>query len=100
PRMLMGFLVDSNVYVLHAEFVLFIFASGCCMYKLLKTKAIADTRLSLLLSCCYMLSGFTVASSQWLLYITGMVFIPLVIYCLMSLLEKPSLKYLLLLAVS
>jgi hypothetical protein len=101
PQMLIGFLTNSNIYVLHTEFIFFIITSGCCMYKLLKTHFItADKNLSLLFACCYMLSGFTVGSSQWLLYITGMTFIPLVIYCLLSLLKKPSAKYSLLFAVS
>lgn len=101
PQMLIGILTGSNIYVLHVEFVFFIITSGCCMYKLLKTHFIThDKKLSLLFACCYMLSGFTVGSSQWLLYITGMTFIPFVIYCLLNLLKIPSLKYSLLFAVS
>ncbi len=101
PQMLIGVLSDSNIYILHTEFIFFIITSGCCMYKLLKTHFIVDDKkLSLLFACCYMLSGFTVGSSQWLLYITGMTFIPLVIYCLLSLLKTPSVKYSLLFAVS
>jgi hypothetical protein len=100
PQMLIGILADYNIYTLHAEFIFFIIASGCCMYKLLKTHFINDKNLSLLFSCCYMLSGFTVGSSQWLLYITAMTFIPLIIYCLLSLFKKPSLKYSILLTIS
>ncbi|MEO7922340.1 MAG: YfhO family protein [Chitinophagaceae bacterium] len=100
PRMFTGLLFGSNIYLLQAEFVLFIIASGCCMFKLLKKHFIKDHQIALLLSCCYMLSGFTVGSSQWLLYITGMVFIPLSLYCLLSLLKAPSLKYAVLFAVS
>lgn len=100
PQMLTGFLFDSNIYVLNAEFLFFIITSGCCMFKLLKTHFTTDSNLSLLLSCCYMLSGFTVGSSQWLLYITGMTFIPLVLYFVIGLLKKPCFKYALLLAVS
>ena len=100
PQMLIGLLFDSNIYVLHVEFIFFIMASGCVMYKLIKTHFIIDKNLSLLLACCYMLSGFTVGSSQWLLYITCMTFIPLVIYCLLSLLKTPSLKYSILFATS
>jgi len=100
PQMLTGFFFESNIYILHIEFLFFIMASGWCMYKLLKTHFLKDRQLALLLACCYMLSGFTVGSSQWLLYITGMTFIPLCIYCLLSLLKQPSFKYALLFAVA
>jgi hypothetical protein len=100
PRMMTGLLFESNIYILHLEFLFFIMSSGWIMYKLLKTHFLPDTTLSLLLACCYMLSGFTVGSSQWLLYITGMTFIPLVLYCLLSLLKTPSFKYAVLFAVS
>lgn len=100
PAMLIGTLFKSNIYVLHGEFLFFIMAAGWCMFKLLKTHFMQDRNLALLLACCYMLSGFTVGSSQWLLYITGMTFIPLVLYCLLSLIQTPSLKYAFLLSVS
>jgi hypothetical protein len=100
PQMLTGFLFKSNVFILHAEFLVYIMASGWLMYKLLKTHFLNDRHLSLLLACCYMLSGFTVGSSQWLLYITAMTFIPLVLYCLLCLLKRPSLKYVLLSGIS
>ncbi len=100
PSFIIGLLFGSSVYTLHVEFVFYIIASGCLMYKLLKSHFLTDRRLSLLFACCYMLSGFTVGSSQWLLYITGMAFIPLLIYCFLSLVKKPSVKYALLFAVS
>ena len=100
PRMLTGFLFNSNIYVLQIEFIFYIILSGWSMYKLLHTHFIADKNLSLLLGCCYMLSGFTVGSSQWLLYITGMTFIPVLIYFLLRLLKTPSFKYSVLVAIS
>lgn len=100
PRMLIGWALPSNIYVFHLEFLFYIMASGWCMFKLLKTHFIADRKLALLLSCCYMLSGFTVGSSQWLLYITAMTFVPLLLHCLLRLLKQPSLKYALLFAIS
>ncbi|MEP6700843.1 MAG: hypothetical protein ABJA85_05990, partial [Bacteroidota bacterium] len=100
PRMLTGFLFESNIYLLQAEFLFFIMASGWCMFKLIKSHFLTDRNLSLLLACCFMLSGFTVGSSQWLLYITSMTFIPLSIHFLLSLLKKPSIKYVFLFAVS
>ncbi|HEX2629965.1 MAG TPA: hypothetical protein VHM26_13160, partial [Chitinophagaceae bacterium] len=100
PRMLIGWLLPGNIYVFQLEFLFYIMASGWGMYKLLKTHFIADRTIALLLSCCYMLSGFTVGSSQWLLYITAMTFVPLLLYCLLSLLKKPSLKYALLFAIA
>ena len=92
PQTLISLVFKSSVYVLHAEFMLYIMSAGWVMYFFLKKHFFADKHLALLLSCCYMLSGFTVASSQWLLYITGMTFIPLVISALISLLKKPSPK--------
>lgn len=100
PQMLTGLFFSSNIYILHAEFIFYIITAGCCMHKLLKTHFNTDKDLSLLLALCYMLSGFTVGSSQWLLYITGMTFIPLVIYSLLSLLKKPSFKHCLFFAIS
>lgn len=100
PQMLTGLFFPSNMYVLHAEFIFFIITAGCSMYKLLRSHFTNDLQLSLLLALCYMLSGFTVGSSQWLLYITGMTFIPLVLYALLSLIKKPSFKYCLLFAIS
>ena len=93
PQTLIGLVFKSSVYVLHAEFIFYIMSAGWVMYYFLKKHFSADKHLALLLSCCYMLSGFTVASSQWLLYITGMTFIPLALSALISLLKKPSLKY-------
>ena len=92
PQTLIGLIFKSSVYVLQAEFMLYIMSAGWVMYYFLKKHFFVDKHLALLLSCCYMLSGFTVASSQWLLYITGMTFIPLVLSALISLLRKPSLK--------
>lgn len=100
PRMLIGWLLPSNIYVFQLEFLFYIMVSGWCMFKLLKTHFIADRTIALLLSCCYMLSGFTVGSSQWLLYITAMTFVPLLLYCLLNLLKNPSLKYALLFAIA
>ncbi len=100
PQMMTGLLFESNIYILHLEFLFFIMSSGWIMYKLLKTHFLIDHVLALLLACCYMLSGFTAGSSQWLLYITGMTFIPLTLYCLLGLLKKPSFKYAALFAVS
>src|SRR5436309_3130210 len=70
------------------------------MFHLLKKHFIEDKDLALILSCCYMLSGFTVASSQWLLYITGLTFIPLLLNFLFNLLKEPSLKNAILFAIS
>jgi hypothetical protein len=85
-------LFPSDLYVLHISFVMFVMLSGWSMYKLLKTHFIPAKDLSLLLSCCYMLSGFTVSSSQWLLYLTGMAFIPFLLHCSMNLVKRPGLR--------
>ena len=99
PQTIIGLLLGTGVHVLHIEFILYIMASGWSMYWLLKRHFITDKNFALVLSCCYMLSGFTVASSQWLLYITCMTFIPLLLASLLSLLKTPSFKYSILFAV-
>ena len=37
PRFLIGLIFGSSLYALHIEFILYSIASGCIMYKLLKT---------------------------------------------------------------
>ena len=99
PQTIIGLLFGTGVHVLHIEFLLYIMASGWSMYRLLKNHFNTDKNFALVLSCCFMLSGFTVASSQWLLYITCMTFIPLLLAALLSLLKTPSLKHAILFAV-
>ena len=100
PRFLIGLIFGSSLYALHIEFILYSIASGCIMYKLLKTHFTGNKELAWILACSYMLSGFAVGSGQWLFYLTGMTFIPLVLYCFLSLLKKPSFKYSILFAAS
>ncbi|GEM_PF-1434700 len=94
PRMLTGFLFEPSIYTLQVEFLFYIMAAGWAIFKLLSTHFLEDRTISLLLSCCYMLSGFTVGSSQWPFYLTVMTYFPLVIYGMISLLKSPSFKYL------
>ena len=90
PRTLLATLFPSDLVVLHIEFLLYVMSSGWVMFALLRKHFGTERTLALLLSCCYMLSGFTVGSSQWLLYITGLTFIPLLIGSTLSLLRRPS----------
>ncbi|MBL0270011.1 MAG: hypothetical protein IPP99_15425 [Chitinophagaceae bacterium] len=91
PRTLLGTLLPSDIVVLHLEFLFYVMAAGWIMFALLKNHFSTEKNLALLLSCCYMLSGFTVGSSQWLLYLTGLSFIPLVIYAALSFFRTPRL---------
>ena len=81
---------NYNIYALHIEFIFFILLSGWSMFHLLKKYFLKDENIALLLSICYMLSGFMVGSSQWLLYITAAAFVPLVISSILKLFGKPS----------
>jgi hypothetical protein len=99
PQLLFSSLFNYDIYALHAEFMFFILLAGCGMYYLLNRFVVRDTRLAQLLSIAYMLSGFMVGSTQWMLYITVAGFIPLFLSGLLHLLEKPSLRFALLTAV-
>lgn len=90
PQIFFSSIFNYNIYTLHIEFMFFVLLAGWGMYYLLQKYFLRDEKLALLFSICYMLSGFTVGSSQWLLYITAASFIPILITCLLNLLRKPS----------
>lgn len=90
PRLFFSAVFDYNIYSLHVEFMFYIMLAGWGMFYLLKNHLCKDERIALLLSLCYMLSGFMVGSTQWLLYITAAAFVPLVIASLLKLLQNPS----------
>jgi hypothetical protein len=90
PQMLISSLFRYNIYTLHVEFVFYVVMSGCTMFYLLKKHFIADRDLAQLLACCFMLSGFVVGSSQWLLYVTAASFAPLMLHGLLRLIHRPS----------
>ena len=92
PQMLFSSLFNYNIYVLHIEFMFFVLLAGWSMFHLLHTYLVKDKNISQLLAICYMLSGFIVGSTQWLLYITAASLIPLVISSLLKLLYSPSFK--------
>lgn len=91
PQILSATLFNFNIYILHAELVFYIVLSGWTMYYLLKTHFNTDKKLAIILACSFMLSGFIVASSQWLLYITVASFLPFVTSRFLTLLKTPSL---------
>ncbi len=93
PQMLFCSLFDYNIYILHIEFMFFLLLSGWSMFHLLHKYLVKDPIIAQLLAVCYMLSGFMVGSSQWLLYITAAAFIPLVISSLLQLLHSPSTRH-------
>lgn len=99
PQMLFATFFDYTIYTLHAEFIFFVLLAGWSMFYLLKKYLLKDENIALLLAICYMLSGFMVGSTQWLLYITAASFIPLVVSSLLGLLYTPSLQHALQLAV-
>ncbi|MGQ0739286.1 MAG: hypothetical protein ACT4OJ_09525 [Bacteroidota bacterium] len=92
PQLFFSSAFDYNIYTLHIEFLFFILLSGWSMYYLLKQFLVKDDKIAQLLAICYMLSGFMVGSTQWLLYVTAAAFVPLVIASLLKLLRVPSFK--------
>ncbi len=90
PQLLFSSLFDYNIYVLHIEFMFFVLLAGWSMFHLLYTYILKDKSIAQLLSVGYMLSGFMIGSTQWLLYITAAAFIPLIVSALLKLLYKPS----------
>lgn len=70
----------------------FVMLSGWGMYKLLTNHFLKETPIAFILSCCYMLSGFTVGSTQWFFDITAVAFIPILLNCLLNLLKAPNFK--------
>lgn len=92
PQILFSSLFDYNIYILHIEFMFFVLLAGWSMFYLLKKYFLTDEKLAQLLAICYMLSGFMVGSTQWLLYITVASFLPLLISSLLKLLYTPSFK--------
>jgi hypothetical protein len=92
PQMLFNTIFNYDIYALHIEFMFFILLAGWSMFYLLNRFFLPDRLLAQLLAICYMLSGFMVGSTQWLLYITAAAFIPLVLAGLLELLQRPSYK--------
>ncbi len=90
PAVISGVMLPSDITTFHIQFLAYVIAAGWAMYRLLIRHLLPDRNLSFLLACSYMLSGFTVASSQWLLYITGMAFIPFLLHCMISLFKTPG----------
>jgi hypothetical protein len=99
PQLVFSSLFRYNITVLHLEFMFYVLLAGWSMYYLLRKHFKVEERMALVLSCCYMLSGFVTASSQWLLYITAASFAPWLLHALLSFIKAPSLRYALMFAV-
>ena len=99
PQLIFSSVLSYNIYVLHFEFIFYVLLSCWSMFYLLKRHFLKDTQIALILACSYMLSGFVVGSSQWLLYITAASFTPLLLHALLQLLNFPSLRHAFLFAV-
>lgn len=84
---------SPDASILHFELVFFIALSGLSFYKLLGYFKNLSRDTACFLSCAYMLSGFTLGSSQWMFYLSGMALLPLCIYFLLQLLRQKNLKY-------
>ncbi|MBK5272305.1 MAG: hypothetical protein JJE22_14955 [Bacteroidia bacterium] len=93
PQMLFCSIFNYDIFALHIEFMFFVLMAGCGMYHLLKKYFLKDESISIILACCYMLSGFIIGSGQWMLYITAAAFIPVVLSSLLLLLKQPSLRH-------
>ena len=93
PQMLFCSFFNYDIFSLHIEFMFFVLLSGLGMFYLLKKYFLKDETIAVMLSCCYMLSGFMVGSGQWMLYITAAAFIPIVLSSLLRLLRQPSFKH-------
>jgi len=92
PQMLFCSVFNYNIYTLHIEFMFFVLMSGWGMYHLLKKYILKEENISVILACCYMLSGFITGSGQWMLYISAAAFIPFVLSSLLRLLQSPSFR--------
>jgi len=90
PQVVFSSVFNYDIYALHIEFMFFILLAGWSMFYLLKRFFKTDETISVLLSIAWMLSGFMVGSTQWMLYVSAAAFIPLFIISLLSLLENPS----------
>src|ERR1051326_5697415 len=99
PQLIFSSIFSYNIYVLHFEFIFYVLLSGWSMFYLLKRHFLKDTQIALVLACSYMLSGFVVGSSQWLLYITAASFTPLLLHALLQLLNFPSPRHAFLFAI-
>lgn len=93
PRMLFSSVFNYDIYALHIEFMFYILLAGWGMYYLLNRFLARDPFISLVLAMAYMLSGFMSGSSQWLLYLTGAAYIPVMISSLLHFFERPSARY-------
>ncbi|MES1222838.1 MAG: hypothetical protein ABUT20_45520, partial [Bacteroidota bacterium] len=99
PQMFFSAIFNYDIFSLHIEFMFFVLMSGWGMYHLLKKHFLKDETISVILACCYMLSGFVIGSAQWMLYITAASLTPFVLSALLQLLRFPSFRHALLFAV-
>lgn len=91
-QFLSGTIFEYNLYVLHAEFIFYILLAGAGMFSFLKAHVSPDKDFCVLMAISYMLSGFTVGSSQWMTYITALALLPVVVHCFLHFLKNPSIK--------
>ena len=90
PQMIFSGLFPYNIWVLQAELLMFIVLCGVSMFYLLKRHVAKDQTIALFLAIAYMLSGFTVAATQWMPYLAAAAFIPLLISALLDLFKRPG----------
>lgn len=85
-----GFLFEYDLYTLHAEFMFYILLGGFGMFSFLKEHFSKNKDLCFLMALAYMLSGFTVGSSQWTTYITALALLPITLHAYLGFLQKPT----------
>lgn len=90
PQMIFSGLFPYNIWILQVELLTFIVLCGVTMFYLLKRHIAKDPTTALLLAIAYMLSGFTVAATQWMPYLAAAAFIPLLISALLDLFKRPG----------
>jgi hypothetical protein len=89
-QLLLSTLFHYNVYTLHFEFLLYVVLAGVGMLELLKVGAPASREWHLTFAITYMLSGFTVSSAQFLLYMSAIAFLPFMFRAFIIFLRKPG----------
>lgn len=92
PRLLFSGLFPYALWTLHLEFMFYIVLAGWSMYYLLRKHFSCCENQALLLAASYMLSGFMVGSTQWLLYISAAALLPVYLHTLLNLVREPSRK--------
>jgi hypothetical protein len=80
-----------TLYTLQLETILYVVLSGCGMYGLLKYFHIGR-HANLMCSVAYMLSGFNIDSSQFLVWVAGAAFLPFIVLFFHKTLKEKTIR--------